>query len=117
MPSNTRSRSPRPAASRGTTRGASSKQDTAKKRSSPTEKMLDYASRIADALDMDLPEDVETSFDACRAFIDEYAVQVPPTDKQVDFAHSLAEGLGEDIPEDILDSKIRLSEWIDAHSE
>jgi len=87
-----------------------------KMRSTPTENMLSYAERIADALDMDLPEGVAESFDACREFIDEYAEKVPPTDKQVKFAETLAKDAGETIPRNVLKSKVLLSRWIDEHS-
>jgi DNA topoisomerase-3 len=78
--------------------------------------MLRYAEKIADALDMRFPDGVEDSFDACRDFIDKYAVKVPPTEKQVKFAQTLAKDAGVSIPREVLDSKLELSKWIDAHS-
>ncbi|WP_414039333.1 hypothetical protein ACJU26_08890 [Acidithiobacillus sp. M4-SHS-6] len=102
---------------RGASRNSENNDIHGGKRSTPTDKMLSYARSIADALDMDLPESVDGSFDACRDFIDQHAESVPPTDKQVKFATTLADDLGEDIPRRVLDSKILLSRWIDDHQE
>ena len=82
-------------------------------RSTPTDKMLSYARKIADELGEDLPQEVEKSFDACRAFIDANADSIPPTDKQLAFAERLAESSGEEIPADVLASKRKLSAWLD----
>ncbi len=82
-------------------------------RSNPTDKMLTYARKIADELSVELPVEAETSFDACRAFIDANADSVPPTDKQLSLAQRLSESNGVDIPDDVLASKRKLSAWID----
>jgi len=89
--------------------------DTAR-RSTPTEKMLQYARKVAAALGEDLPEEVEASFDACRDWLDQNAERVPPTEKQVSFAKQIAEASGEDIPDDVLASKAKLSRWLDEHA-
>ena len=82
-------------------------------RSTPTDKMLSYARKIAEELGEDLPQEVEKSFDACRAFIDANADSIPPTEKQLAFAERLADSSGEDIPADVLASKRKLSAWLD----
>ena len=82
-------------------------------RSTPTDKMLSYARKIAGELGEDLPREVETSFDACRAFIDANADSVPPTEKQLAFAERIAESSGEEIPDDVRASKRKLSAWLD----
>jgi hypothetical protein len=82
-------------------------------RSTPTDKMLSYARKIAEELGEDLPQEVEESFDACRAFIDANADSIPPTEKQLAFAERLADSNGEEIPADVLASKRKLSAWLD----
>lgn len=86
--------------------------DTAR-RNTPTEKMLQYAHKVAAALGEDLPEEAEADFDACRDWLDQNAERVPPTPKQIDYARQLAEAAGEDIPDDVLASKTKLSRWLD----
>ncbi|AWP23829.1 hypothetical protein C4901_11240 [Acidiferrobacter sp. SPIII_3] len=48
--------------------------------------MLSYARKIADEFGEDPPRDVETCFNACRAFIDANADSIPPTEKRLSFA-------------------------------
>lgn len=86
-------------------------------RSTPTDKMLSYAMKIASELGVDLPQEAEESFDACRAFIDANADSVPPTDKQVGLAERLADSNGVIIPDDVMASKRKLSAWIDEQNE
>ena len=80
----------------------------------PTPKMLDYAKRIAERLKLELPEDVERDFDACRAFIDEHAVEAnKPSEKALNYAKTIAADKGLEIPEDALKEGKALSRWID----
>lgn len=86
------------------------------RRQTPTEGMLRYANTLAKELNLALPPEVEQDFDACRAFLDEHADQVPPSEKQVAYAERLADASGESIPDDVLSSKKKLSAWIDEHA-
>lgn len=58
----------------------------------PTDKMLAFARSTAKNQGIELPEEAETSFDACKAFLDENAGNNtnPPTRKMLDFARKLA---------------------------
>jgi hypothetical protein len=80
-------------------------------RSTPTPKMLDFAKSVAEQLGVDLPAEAETSFEACRDFLD--AHPLPPTQKQLDFANKLAEERHIEVPEEALADKRKLSAWID----
>lgn len=82
----------------------------------PTQKMLDFARNIAAKLGQELPPEVEESFDACRAYLDEnQAVANQPSEKQVNFAQLIAERKGIEVPADVLKDRKRLSAWIDAN--
>lgn len=84
----------------------------------PTPKMLEFAKGIAKRLKLELPGDVENSFDACKGFIDTNkdaanAIPLPPSDKQLSFATSIAQKKGATIPPDVLANAKALSKWID----
>lgn len=121
---NTQGRNSRPAGNvnRNTNANTNGRQATSGngqnvQRSTPTDKMLSYAMKIASELGVDLPQEAEESFDACRAFIDANADSVPPTDKQVGLAERLADSNGVIIPDDVMASKRKLSAWIDEQNE
>lgn len=80
----------------------------------PTEKMVNFAKLIASRVGCELPADVETSADACRAFIDKHKEAVQrPTEKQLNFATKIAERKGIAVPEDAKNDGRKLSAWID----
>jgi hypothetical protein len=80
----------------------------------PTEKMTNFARSIAARGGIELPEDVLTSFEACRRFIDENkAVAMRPTEKQLSFASAIAGRKNLSIPEEAAQDARALSRWID----
>ena len=82
----------------------------------PTQKMLEFAQSIAKRMNIELPAEVETSFEACRKFLDDNsAAAVAPSEKQLKFATSIAERKGLTIPPDTLKNGKELSKWIDAN--
>jgi DNA topoisomerase-3 len=89
------------------------KDDSADRRSGPTEKMLAAATRAADRHGVKLPEAALTDFEVCRKFLDEYLNK--PTEKAIAFAHKLAKDGGTKVPPEVLGNSRELSAWIDAH--
>jgi DNA topoisomerase-3 len=82
----------------------------------PTEKMLDYATKIAKAIGQPLPDDVPNDFDACKAFIDANKDQANrPSEKQLKFANGIAEKKNLTIPPEVLADGREISKWIDAN--
>jgi len=80
----------------------------------PTEKMLGYAERIANAFGTELPSDASLDFEACKTFIDQYADKpFPPSQKQLAFAEKIAEQNGLEIDEETRSEAKLLSAWID----
>lgn len=87
---------------------------TAPRAGKPTQKMLEFAQKIAAKLGINLPEEAEKDFDVCRAFIDENKEAANrPSEKQLAFAHKIAERKGVEIPEEVLADSRALSKWID----
>jgi len=86
----------------------------APRRQGPTEKQIAFARKIAERLGQPLPEEVLTSFDACKAYLDKHAKAVTaPTDAQLNFAKKIAERKGITIPDDVRADGRKLSNWID----
>lgn len=84
--------------------------------SGPTPKMVEFAKKIAAAMDRKLPDEIATDFEKCKAFIDENkAIMDIPTEKQLKFAESLATKTGEAVPEELKSDRRGLSAWIDSH--
>jgi len=82
--------------------------------SKPTEKMLEYATKIAKAIGQDLPEDVSLDFEACKAFIDANKEAANrPSEKQLKFAQSIAAKKNLTIPDTALADAREISKWID----
>ena len=80
----------------------------------PTPKMLEYAKKIAQRLNIELSQEVERDFEACRAFIDEHAAEANrPSEKALNFAKTIAQQKGLQIPEEALQEGRALSRWID----
>lgn len=65
----------------------------------PSEKMINFARKISKETGVPTPPDVETSFDACKAYIDDNVSKLPqqssgpraPTEKMIAFAQKLAQ--------------------------
>jgi DNA topoisomerase-3 len=103
-----------------TTKETSMSENGEKRRSGPTDKMLEFAKSIAKRVGATLPENIKDDFDVCRAFIEEHkdaaqAVPAAPTKKQLEFAKSIAEKKNLTIPGPTLKNMKELSAWIDAN--
>jgi DNA topoisomerase-3 len=103
-----------------TTKENSMSENGEKRRSGPTDKMLEFAKSIAKRVGASLPDEAKDDFDVCRAFIEEHkdaaqALPAPPTKKQLDFAKSIADKKGLTIPASTLKNMKELSAWINAN--
>jgi hypothetical protein len=96
-----------------TTTQGDSPDATARRKSTPTPKMLAAASSAASRHGVKLPEKADTDFDVCKAFLDEYLSK--PTDKALKYAHGIAKDKGLEVPEAALTDARELSTWIDAN--
>lgn len=88
-------------------------EEKTQRRGTPTEKMVQWARKVAERLGLELTEEQETDFDACRAFLDENSNNVPPTKKQIDLVRKLADERGLDLPEGMLKSQSETRDWLD----
>lgn len=80
----------------------------------PTDKMLEFAKNIAVKLGKQISDEVMTSFDACKAYLDENKdTAMRPSDKQLSFATSIAERKSLTVPPETLKNGRELSKWID----
>ena len=80
----------------------------------PTDKMLEFAKRIATKLNVTVASEVLTDFDACKQFIDENKDSaMKPTDKQLSFAERIAKDKSLEIPDEARLNGRVLSQWID----
>ena len=94
----------------------SDQQNEQPRASKPTDKMLEYAKNIATRVNVQLPEDATTDFEACKAFIDANKdAAMRPSEKQLNFATSIAERKGLTISAETLANGKELSKWIDEH--
>ncbi|KWT98319.1 MULTISPECIES: DNA topoisomerase [unclassified Variovorax] len=101
-------------ASTSSTEGSSSMTDTPKRANKPSDKMLEFAKRIADKVGKKVPDDVMADWDACKAFIDENKdAAMRPSEKQIAFAGRIAKEKGLTVPDDALKDGRELSRWID----
>jgi hypothetical protein len=87
--------------------------DTTRK-STPTPKMLDFATKIAQRKGEPLPAEVSADFDACKAYLDQNA-NTAPSEKALEYAQKISEKTGVAIPPDAIVSGKALSTWIDAN--
>lgn len=93
--------------------GSSGMTDTTTPRK-PTDKMLEFAKRIAAKLNQEVPQEVMLDIDACSKYIDANKdAAMRPTDKQMKFAESIAKDRGIEVPEDAKKDGRLLSKWID----
>ena len=84
----------------------------------PSDKMLEFAKTIATKLSKQVPDEVMTSYDACKKFIDDNKdTAMRPSDKQIEFAKRIAMKASLTIPEDTLKNGRDLSKWIDEHKD
>lgn len=82
----------------------------------PTEKMVEFATKIAKALNQPLPEAVSSNFDTCKEYIDSNkAAASKPSEKQLKYAESIALKKGLTIPDDVKADSREMSKWIDEH--
>lgn len=91
--------------------------------SAPTEKMVSFATRIAEKVLPNYNQNDEfkaavADFDACKAFIDKYKDQAnKPSDKAIAFAQRIAKEISKTIPEEALKDARQLSAWIDENKQ
>lgn len=85
-----------------------------KRRGRPTEKMIAAARGAADRQGVKLPENVDSDFDACKAFLDEFLTR--PSPKAIAFAERLAKQNALELPESVRTNAKELSAWIDEHN-
>lgn len=70
----------------------------------PSQKALDYAKQIGQALNIDLPQGIENDFKICSKFIENYKNNMPkaptkaPSDKQIALAEKLAKEKNLELP-------------------
>ncbi len=82
----------------------------------PTQKMVDFAVRIAQRKGEELPAAARTEWDACTAYIDANKEAVMrPTEKQKAFADRIAREKGLTLPPEALTDGRLLSKWIDSN--
>jgi DNA topoisomerase IA len=82
--------------------------------SKPTEKMLEYATKIAKAIGQPVPDEVVADFEACKLFIDANKEAANrPSEKQLKFAESIAAKKQLTIPPEALADAREISKWID----
>lgn len=80
----------------------------------PTDKMLEFAKRIATKLGIPVTDEVMVDYDACKAFIDlNKEASMRPSEKQINFANRIAKENNVTVPEDALKDGMVLSRWID----
>lgn len=79
----------------------------------PSEAMIARARAVASERSLALPEDIERSYAACRAWLDEQAGSAPSA-TQAAFAAQLAERLGDALDPETAADRNKLSAWIDA---
>ena len=97
-----------------TKKESSSMSDNEKRVSKPTDKMVEFATKIAKALNQPLPEEVSLDFDACKQFIDDNkAAASRPSEKQLKYAQSIADKKSLTIPDEVKADAKEISKWID----
>jgi len=102
---------------------------TSSKDRKPTEAMVKYAKTIADRSngEIKIPRGLKTSFDICKAFLEEHGQQRDPSDNkpsegQVKFANSIWSSLSEEVRgkldlDDILSDRKKVSDFINEHKD
>jgi DNA topoisomerase-3 len=104
-------KSARPLATRGTN---SSTEKNMSDNNAPSNKQLEFASKIAQKLGIDLPEDVLQDRKACSAFIEaNQEAALRPSAKQIAFAENIAKNKGLTVPPAAMKDGRELSKWID----
>lgn len=84
----------------------------------PSDKMLEFAKRIATKVGVKVPNEVMTDWDACKQFIDDNKeAAMRPSEKQIAFANRIAQEKGVSVPEEALKDGRELSKWIDENME
>lgn len=84
-----------------------------RKKSAPTEKMIESAKKAAERHDVKLPKGFDKDFDVCKVFLDAYLAK--PSPKALAFAQKIAKDKGIEVPADAMVSGKDLSAWIDAN--
>lgn len=88
-------------------------QQEQRKKSTPTEKMVESAKKAAERHGVTLPKDFDKDFEVCKGFLDEYLNK--PTPKALAFAERIAKDKGVELPAEAKASGKELSAWIDQH--
>lgn len=90
--------------------------DSQPRNNPPTAKMQEFAKKIADMKKERIPDEVMSSFDACKKYLDDNKETASrPSEKQLTFANSIALRAGVTIPAATLANGKDLSAWIDAN--
>lgn len=82
-------------------------------RAAPTERMIAAALAAAKRHSVKLPPNLDSDFEVCKAFLDQYLST--PSPKALEYAHSIARDKGLTIPDEELHNARALSAWIDAN--
>ena len=96
-----------------TTNPGDSPENAQHRKGTPTPKMLTAATNAAARHGVPLPENAETDFEVCKAFLDEYLSK--PTEKALKYAHGIAKDKGLTVPDAALSDARELSTWIDSN--
>lgn len=96
-----------------TTTQGDSPESSQRRKGAPTPKMLTAATNAAARHGVQLPENADTDFDICKAFLDEYLSK--PTAKALKYAEGIAKDKGLTVPEAAFTDARELSAWIDAN--
>lgn len=87
----------------------------------PSEKQIEYANKIADALGLDINALNMESGRELSAFMEKhrnaYKNSFKPTDKQVAFAENIAEKANVTLSDEVKSSAVKLSAWIEKHKQ
>ncbi len=84
-----------------------------KRKSAPTEKMVAAAKTAAERHGVKLPENYDSDFETCKAFLDTYLAK--PTEKALGYAEKIAKEKGLALPDEARLNSRDLSAWIDAN--
>lgn len=65
----------------------------------PTDKMIEFAEKLAKDNGVEFPESCKEDFDECSSFIDDNKKSIP-TNKQVELAENISKTLGVEMPKE-----------------
>lgn len=89
--------------------------NTNARRSTPTDKMLVWAEKVADRTGDELPDEAREDFEVCRQWLDDHP-NIPPSEKQIAYAQRIAEESDIELPDDALTDYKVMSKWLDENA-